>query len=208
MLTPLELKRLDRYKIQEKKQEFTLSRGLLRLLLSAYLKREPSKLEFPVSPDGKPYLQDSSISFNISHSGGLFLAGFSLFQNMGVDVQEVYPITARPQVIQSYFSDAEKEYLEKRPGGLDAFFSLWTAKESYLKARGKGFRLSSKDFSALPEGTSPESYMIYYRSECVQGWSIAALEVGVGYKAAVAAEGQVREIQLSYLQPVSIPGGE
>src|SRR5262249_12254488 len=55
-----------------------------------------------------------------------------------------------------FFSPAEAAELEMLPSDLqrERFFELWTLKESYIKARGRGLSLGLSKFAFTVEGTS------------------------------------------------------
>lgn len=101
---------------------------------------------------GRPSLSTKSISktggeafygdFNISHSGGVvavFVAGgFSSSFRLGCDVECLRPRKNFLEIASEYFSFEEYEWIiqgEKKE--LLRFYTLWTAKEAWLKSRGQ-----------------------------------------------------------------------
>lgn len=97
--------------------------------------------------NGKPYLvSHPTVFYNVSHSGEYIVCAVSDV-NLGVDVERVRDYN--PRVAERYFSKTEYADLiafkgEKRR---DYFFTLWTIKESYLKALGRGLTKSLSSFS-------------------------------------------------------------
>ena len=76
--------RADRFRFENLKLSYTLSRGGLRILLAHYLGRLPNEIELVSGPKGKPALRDSSpVRFNASHSGQMALYAFTLGCELG-----------------------------------------------------------------------------------------------------------------------------
>ena len=90
---------------------------------------------------GKPYLEGSPVCFNVSHSGD-YLALAVSEKPIGVDIQEernikggMYQKVVQPQEAGLIGEDRQNDFLR-----------LWTLKESFVKAEGKGLRISMKDY--------------------------------------------------------------
>ena len=100
------------------------------------------------SEKGKPYFEDSPLSFSLSHSGDLVLCAIADHE-IGADLQRVTEVRWE-QLAERYYSPQEQDYLgifaEKnagcfRPSEENArleFFSLWCRKEAYGKMTGEG----------------------------------------------------------------------
>jgi 4'-phosphopantetheinyl transferase len=168
------------------------------LILSSYIEEEPSGINLSTHPAGKPFLPDQAINFNISHSGNMLILGFGYFDHIGVDVQEEYSISNLEIVLERFFSPEEQDYLYSLDPDLrqTQFFSIWSAKEAYLKALGEGFRLSSTAFSALPEDGSSQTYLLtsFNNPEPHQNWMIREINLQPGFKGAAAVSGNLSEI--------------
>ena len=110
------------------------------------------KLRYGYGEHGKPFLPEApGFCFSISHSGDKVMA-VSADSEVGCDIEMIGQ--GREKIAERFFSDEEKKYLgalpeEERNG---AFYRLWTAKESFLKATGKGFALPLNSFSVRLEG--------------------------------------------------------
>ena len=89
--------------------------------------------------NGKPIV--NGICFNLSHSGDYVICAVS-DKPVGCDIEKIKE--APKQIASRAFSQEEIENLEVISG--DAynreFFRLWTRKESYLKMKGIGIRVS------------------------------------------------------------------
>ncbi|MDF2544190.1 MAG: 4-phosphopantetheinyl transferase superfamily protein [Herbinix sp.] len=106
-----------------------LQYGLYKELLNI------SNLELFYNQFGKPYLMDKGIYFNISHCKAGVACGISN-DEIGVDIQDV--IHVKDDVLKRICSPEEIQYINKSDYPSEAFTKLWTYKESYLKAIGKG----------------------------------------------------------------------
>lgn len=205
LLNQEELKRLNRYKISAKQDQFLCSRGLLKHVLSSYIAAEPSEIILSTYPSGKPYIPDQAINFNISHSGCLLVMGFGYYENIGVDVQEEYSISNLEIILDRYFSPNEQAYLSSLASDIrqSGFFSIWSAKEAYLKALGEGFQISPRSFSTLPAGGSSQTYLLSDQEypELHRRWTIRDLPLQSGFKGAVAVKGQLNETAMFTIVP-------
>jgi 4'-phosphopantetheinyl transferase len=83
----------------------------------------------------RPYF-DNSIDFNISHSGEYTICAISETNRIGIDVEEIQNIPL--QGFESQFSRIELDKISQAENNLHAFYTLWTQKESFLKAIGTG----------------------------------------------------------------------
>ena len=105
---------------------------------------------------GKPYLLDAEeVHFNLSHSGS-YVAGTFADSEVGIDIE--CSRKANLAVARRFFTKEEVEYLEAvlAKDGKDQqlneeFVRLWTRKESYIKAVGKGMNLPLNDFCVLSD---------------------------------------------------------
>ena len=200
-----EVQRLERYKVHTKQEQFLACRGITRMILAAYLQQDPADIQFTTNKAGKPFLVDQQVQFNLSHSGSYLLLGVTYFDRIGVDIQEVYPISSMDKVIKSNFSGQEVAYLDSHPPDLrqELFFSIWTANEAYLKALGEGFGISSRSIDLLPDPNLDISFLLV--DPTVTGnnppWTIQAINLPQGYQGALAVDGLVEEVLEIRLAP-------
>ncbi len=105
--------------------------------------------------NGKPYLPGyPHIHFNLSHSGSRVLAAFAGVET-GCDIEQVQQ--ADLALAQRFFTRKEYDFIAGQQGSEqqnEAFFRLWTLKESLLKAVGTGLSLSLDAFGITisPQG--------------------------------------------------------
>ena len=119
------------------------------LLLNYAIKNQFPEIQTPVyyriNTYGKPYLNDNNIFFNISHSGKFAICATS-YREIGVDIEKIRDIDATG-LSKKVFTESEKTYLKDSKNPREDFFRIWTLKESYMKARGVGFKIGFKNIS-------------------------------------------------------------
>ena len=109
--------------------------------------------EIAVTEYGKPYLPElPDFHFSLSHSEKLALCAVS-GEEIGCDIE--LPRGFDPAIAKRFFHPAEKDWLFSHPQNeqCDAFFRLWTCKESFIKALGLGLSLPLDSFSVIPGET-------------------------------------------------------
>lgn len=182
----------------------------LRRLLACHLGREPAALRFRHGVRGKPALAPpddvSGLRFSASSSGDVALYAVALHVEVGVDVERIRSGVDVEQVASCFFARGEREALRRLAPELRvrAFFTCWTRKEAYVKARGLGLSLPLDGFdvaAGLGEGPVLEPWSI--RGPQGAEWSVQDLEVETGYAAAVAVEGHPASIPRA---PVAVGG--
>jgi 4'-phosphopantetheinyl transferase len=92
LLDERELERAARIVREPARRRWIASRGVLRMLLGAYVGAQPSALRFALEAHGKPTLAlpaAGRLRFNLAHSGGLAVYALSEIGAVGVDVELV-----------------------------------------------------------------------------------------------------------------------
>ncbi len=149
-----ELARGARFYFERDRNQFVLTRSLVRSVLSRYAAIAPRDWRFGKGEFGRPYLLNPdapNIAFNLTHTHGMVVLAVSQQQPLGVDVENFLTREAPLGIARSYFSEREVKDLQALP--LDAqqerFFHYWTLKESYIKAEGRGLNIPLDHFSML-----------------------------------------------------------
>jgi 4'-phosphopantetheinyl transferase len=136
-LSPDELTRAQTFK--HKQHHFVATRALLRNVLAYYTGIPSASLEFARRAQGKPYLLNSPIFFNLSHSGNFAVLAVSTRGEIGIDIET---IRARNflAIAERYYHANELKQLLAIPEAEreELFFKLWTLKEAFFKATGGG----------------------------------------------------------------------
>ena len=117
--------------------------------LLAQLYREETGSQLPpisVTPQGKPFFEDGTFHFSISHTEKHAFSCLSR-ENIGIDAEEAdRPV--RSSVAEKFLSPTERERYLAAPDRNAAMLRLWVLKESYAKLTGRGLGnyLKNTDF--------------------------------------------------------------
>lgn len=140
--------RIKRFRFIEDSYRTLLAKMMAEYLLCKKLNVGRSKLKFIKNTYGKPYLENSNIYFNNSHSGDFIMSGISDCE-LGVDVEKIKKIDI--DVAKRFFNKHEYSIIKK--GNSDEqknkFFDFWTLKESFIKADGRGMSIPLKSFQII-----------------------------------------------------------
>jgi 4'-phosphopantetheinyl transferase len=174
------------------RKRFVVSRGVLRVLLGRYLRMQPGSLVFGYNPFGKPFLVGASgVRFSTSHSHGLVLLAFVRDRDIGVDVEHLRQDLGLDEIAARHFSTREVATLRSLPNDLrkEAFFSCWTRKEAFAKAKGRGLTLPFSRFEVTLTPGEPAMLLDVEEdiSEPIR-WAMQELIPGPGYAAALVVE--------------------
>lgn len=130
-----------RFHFRQDREQSILARASLRSLMARYTGFAPDQIRFKKNQYGKPFLQypDSPVQFNVTHSGDCIIHAITCGAEIGVDVEMVRDSGSLGS-ISSYFATGEQAWLDATAHEArdDAFFMLWTCKEAYIKALGRG----------------------------------------------------------------------
>jgi 4'-phosphopantetheinyl transferase len=150
-----ETAKAERFRRDPDRRRFILSRGGLRYLLGRYLNCDPATLTFEYGEYGKPGLPlitatTAPLHFNLAHSAGWVVYGFSRDRPIGVDVEQIQPRISLEGLIQRCLTPTEQATLPTDAGDrLRVFMHYWTLKEAHLKAIGQGLSYSMNQVEIL-----------------------------------------------------------
>ncbi|WP_178076012.1 4'-phosphopantetheinyl transferase family protein [Paenibacillus oralis] len=142
-----------RYVKQEDRDRALVGALLGRTLASQQSNLSVEEIEIDHTKYGKPYyINPSCLQFNISHSGN-WVVGVVDHRPIGIDVECIKPIDF--EIARRFFAATEWFQLLALEGQekLSRFYDIWTLKESYIKAMGKGLSIPLDSFfiQILPE---------------------------------------------------------
>jgi len=131
----------------ESVQRNSLTRFMLKKIVYKYLGITITEADIALNDYGKPDLIGrDDFHFNISHSGRWIVIAVD-HTPLGVDIERIQPVDY--MVAKKFFSDVEYADLMDKHGSerLRYFYDLWTLKESYIKAIGRGLSIPLDSFT-------------------------------------------------------------
>ena len=158
-LQPQQEGALDCYKkyISNYKQRYfdtvNLSSSYTKLAADLFLKYILAQKGIPlqeifVGKFGKPYLLDSKLNFNISHSDSFLVCVIST-QNIGIDIEKKRVVNNVESIASRFILKDEYAAIKQCSANskIDLFFKFWTLKESFAKMLGTGIFKEIKSIS-------------------------------------------------------------
>lgn len=139
------LEQIDRRRGTARSQGFAASL-LLEYAVAQHYPSIVHPLSISIAEGGKPYLiNEPNVHFSLSHSAGWAVCALS-DHPVGVDIERCEP--GRRDVAARFFHKDEVRYLNSLLPSMrdDAFYKLWTLKESFVKSTGRGLDLPLRSF--------------------------------------------------------------
>ena len=128
LLSSEERKKAEAFYFEMNRRQYIRGRAFLRKKLSELLSLAPDKIVLATGEHGKPFLPNSDLVFNLSHSGSLALYAFSRKQEaLGVDIEERSRSVKIHELGRHCFTEKEIELLNEAPlaNQNDLFFRIW-----------------------------------------------------------------------------------
>ena len=141
-LSVVEYQRLRQFLDNTASWQFAIGRVMLRNMVASVTGEQPRDVPIELSPSGKPKIHSSlSLNGSISHSDGYVAVLLADNRQCGVDIEVARSVPSELPLDERFFSIPELNWIRAQRCGLQAairFLRLWTRKEAYLKALGKG----------------------------------------------------------------------
>lgn len=111
-----------------------------KMLLLDYLKKHTDFTLYDIKKTEyfKPYVKDSNIQFNISHSGKYVICAFSFSETIGIDIEKISEKICIDDFKEVLLQE-ELQKIKESSNSKKSFYITWTQKEAVLKSVGKGF---------------------------------------------------------------------
>jgi 4'-phosphopantetheinyl transferase len=176
------------------REQFIIRRMLLRQILSRYTHIRPGDILLDYSATGKPTLlkehNPSDLRFSISRRNDLALFAFACQQDIGIDLEYIQNDKDLLGIAREQFSTQEHRELSDLPANERniRFYSYWTCKEAYIKARGI-ISLDQFEISIRPD-QPPILSSDHVDPEQVPQWTFDLFKVDSQNLGALAIRGQ------------------
>jgi len=183
ILTDEELERAAKFFKPEDAERFILCRGLLRRILGKVLDTVPSALSFKRNGHGKPFLPDTDLEFNVSHSRDRLLIAVTSGRALGVDIEFRRSGINMDAIADRWFAPEERAFFQGLEKPEQGFFDIWAKKEAYVKALGTGIFKELHTFT-VPLGGELGFPNLGKNEE----WFFQGLEIDPAYAAALVSK--------------------
>ena len=186
VLSPAEGARAARFRFEHDRRRYIAAHAALRLLTARYLGKSPESLAIRADANGRPILESSELYFNLSHSGSWAVIAFSSAIPLGVDVEEIRKIPDLMAIARSHFAATEVEAISRLSPDqrTAAFFVIWTRKEAFVKAIGRGISFPLQTFGTGHPHRPP--YLTGQQEKVWADWTLADLQPDNQHLGAVA----------------------
>jgi len=184
-LNSIELKRVKRFYKEIDKDRFTIYRSILKLILAAYTKLNIKNIYLDYDFNKKPYLASHPwLHFNISHSEDYATIAVSR-KKVGLDIEYMSKDFNFTSLLPDVFNDNETLIIQNASDKKNTFYTLWTRKEAFVKALGKGI---DEDFKFIPS-MDGEHILDFSLIKNSQNWQVRSFNLEADYLGAIAFEG-------------------
>ncbi|CAE5966881.1 unnamed protein product [Arabidopsis arenosa] len=216
LLSPSEKDQVSQLRGDALKKNALLARTLVRTTIARYQTNnavDPRSLMFKKNIYGKPEVDWQNykncnippLHFNISHTDSLIVCGVTVHVPIGIDVEDKERKIKHDVLAfaERFYSADEVKFLSTIPdpeSQRKEFIKLWTLKEAYVKALGKGFSAAPfNTFTIQSKAETKEEYSLCKTSEmtasslektnkCDREWKFALLELADSHYAAICIE--------------------
>lgn len=125
--------KIKKYKSEKEIKMSIIGEIILKELLKKNYNLNYNRLIFKTNKNGKPFIANSNVFFNISHSKEYIIVAISN-NPIGVDIEKKRKISNN--MIKYITNESEKNYILSSKDFLNTFFKLYVLKEAYIKMLG------------------------------------------------------------------------
>ncbi len=138
-----ERQKAERFSRDVLKKKYQFCRYQLRTILADYLSVAAKEIDIRFNSFGKPYIDSSTLYFNLSHTADYFALAVSNQSELGIDIEQQGKTLNMEMIARRCFSRYEFDYWmaladNQKPR---LFYQLWVRKEAFVKAVGQGIAL-------------------------------------------------------------------
>lgn len=141
--------RIAQFKDLSKRKCSVAGEMLVKNYIAEATSTAPEGIEILIGDNGKPYIKNCKIHFNISHCEDTVVCAFS-DEEIGIDIERIRPISLN--ILKRFFSEEEQEYVLghtptqddykkcENTETLERFYRIFTLKEAICKKSGIGIK--------------------------------------------------------------------
>lgn len=196
-LSPDETDRMLRFATPRLQEKFALTRGALRFILSDYLDSKPEDIRFRYNEFGKPFLATGFLQFNMAHSGDYCVMAVTEKDLIGVDIEKCED-THKPHfdIAKRFFTAPEFQAIEKSTDPETLFFHIWTQKEAFLKAIGRGLSFGLDQFEVATDLNQSYVRNIQDSEYASRIWASQSFDFLPQYRITLTKEHPILDLQI------------
>lgn len=146
LMTEKKQRRVDRFRFNDDRRRTVAGEMLTRKAIAECCCVTTESIVFDTKENGKPYVVNLNVEFNISHSGDIVVCAVD-DKPIGIDIEKIRPIDL--SISYKFCNNDELNYIFdttiSKEEALIRFFKIWTYKEAYFKF----FGASITDFKSI-----------------------------------------------------------
>lgn len=197
-LSPFEINKAAKFRFKKDRKTSIFTRGALRMLSSSYLNLDANKIDFKYGEYGKPqYGFDTSINFNVSHSGSYIVIAFVKNSDIGVDIEKIKIDFDLLKIADNFFSADEVDTLRRlsKNEQVCGFYRCWTRKESFIKAKSLGLTFPLASFTVSLEDNYAALLKTDWNPLEVGDWNLFSFRPHKNYVGALTVGKRVQKVK-------------
>lgn len=197
-LTTSEQERASAFHFKKDAIAFMAGRYLQRSILSQYTSVPAKDLTIAIGPQGKPYIANTRIAFNLTRTEGLVVFAISRdCMTLGIDAESI-ETAIEPDTSLLFCSTAESEILEALQGKERQLLliSYWTLKESLLKAVGSGLMAAPNELNIWLDRTANAIRIDQRSARDSAFWHHCLLQAPSGHSIAISIQSDQAKLTL------------
>jgi 4'-phosphopantetheinyl transferase len=189
ILSPEENKKARTFRNVKDYRLYVAGKYLTRKIISLHLKVKPDSIIFKADKYGRPslfYPKIKNFDFNLSHSGNIVVLAIA-DSRVGIDIERIKPIEL--EIAKNYFHKKEVNFLfSNKENKIENFYKIWTLKESFIKAVGKGISYPLNNFYFDLKGKRIELHSKFKNNS----WHFKMHSINSNYKLAVCFSNNIK----------------
>lgn len=196
-LSAEERERHGRFRFESDRDIYLVAHVLVRRMLARIAGVAPDSFAFVAGEHGRPEISApepaKALRFNLSHTHGLVACAVTRARDIGVDVEYVERKVEVMNVANHVFSTVEVAGLAALSGEAqrERFFELWTLKEAYIKAIGKGLSAPLRAITFDPTRADPVPVRFGPEvADDASRWCLRRYHVGEAHRMALAIDAE------------------
>ena len=193
-LNDIEKSRADNMLLEQNRQMFIKCRSSLKCFLSFITGIKIEEIIIYEGVNGKPYLNEKDVFFNVSHSVDCFVIAITHLGQIGIDIEQKNRKLDYSKIKGLLFSESELNLFDdlEQDSKQEAIINAWTRKESFFKALGSGMTSPLKEFEVdFMPGSEPSINKMGWGNDEKENWKMISLDIDKDYIGAISVQSRM-----------------